>query len=98
MACLDYTQVWTVMNELDESVQKLKVINQFCDDLLVQCYDNTDDDELLQLVDTLRGYSKFMIRDLESKSIRAWNETVVKLNREHNYSNIVPLPLEQLQE
>ena len=95
MACLDYTQVWTVMNELDESVQKLKVINQFCDDLLVQCYDNTDDDELLQTIETLRGFSKFVTRNLESKSIRAWNETVVKLNPNRSYSNVVSLPLEE---
>tara|TARA_Y100001963_G_C6600750_1_gene362395 strand:+ start:424 stop:720 length:297 start_codon:yes stop_codon:yes gene_type:complete len=98
MACIDYSTVWTVMNDLDETVQNIKIINQFCDELIIQCYNTSDDDELLQTMETLRGFSKFMIRDLESKSIRAWNETVVKLNPNSNYSNVVPLPLEQLQE
>ena len=66
-----------------------------CDELLTQCYNTSDDDELLQTIETLRGFSKFVTRNLESKSIRAWNETVVKLNPNRNYSNVVSLPLEE---
>ena len=98
MACIDYSTVWTVMNDLDETIQSTKIINQLCDEVVTQCYNTSDDDELLQLVETLRGFSKFIIRNLESNSIRAWNETVVKLNPKGNYANVVPLPLEQLQE
>ena len=91
MAKTDYNTVWSVMNDLDETIQKVKIINQFCDDLVNQCYNTTDDDELLQTVETLRGYSKFMIKDLESKSIRAWNETVVKMNPNNNSTgNVIP--------
>jgi len=92
---MDYETVWTVMNDLDESIQNVKIIDQMCDELLTQCYNTSDDDELLQTIETLRGFSKFVTRNLESKSIRAWNETVVKLNPNRNYSNVVSLPLEE---
>ena len=95
MACMDYETVWTVMNDLDESIQNVKIIDQMCDELLTQCYNTSDDDELLQTIETLRGFSKFVTRNLESKSIRAWNETVEKLNPNRNYSNVVSLPLEE---
>jgi len=97
MARTDYNTVWSVMNDLDETIQKVKIINQFCDDLVNQCYNTTDDDELLQTVETLRGYSKFMIKDLESKSIRAWNETVVKMNPNNNSTgNVIPFTRETI--
>ena len=93
---MDYSTVWTVMNDLDESIQNVKIINHMCDELLTQCYNTSDDDELLQTIETLRGFSKYITRNLESKSIRAWNETVVKLNPNRSYSldNVVSLPLE----
>lgn len=94
MACIDYETVWTVMNDLDESIQNVKIINQMCDELLTQCYNTSDDDELLQTIETLRGFSKYITRNLESKSIRAWNETVVKLNPNRSKSNVISLPLE----
>ena len=97
MACMDYETVWTVMNDLDESIQNVKIIDQMCDELLTQCYNTSDDDELLQTVETLRGYSKFMIKDLESKSIRAWNETVVKMNPNNNSTgNVIPFTRETI--
>ena len=65
-----------------------------CDELLTQCYNTSDDDELLQTIETLRGFSKYITRNLESKSIRAWNETVVKLNPNRSKSNVISLPLE----
>lgn len=91
MACMDYETVWTVMNDLDESIQNVKIIDQMCDELLTQCYNMSDDDELLQTVETLRGFSKYMTRTLESKSLRAWNETVVKLNPNRNKSNVISI-------
>ena len=90
---MDYETVWTVMNDLDESIQNVKIIDQMCDELLTQCYNMSDDDELLQTVETLRGFSKYMTRTLESKSIRAWNETVVKLNPNRSNSNVISFPM-----
>ena len=77
---LDYNKVWTVMNDLDSTVQKCKQINDMCDDMLATVYDWTDADEVIDSIDLLRGYSRYILRDLENKSIHAWNETVVKLN------------------
>ena len=84
MACLDYEQVWFTMNELDETVQRVKIINDMIDDLSSSVYCASDDDELFEAVDTIRGFSKYIIRELESSSISAWNSTVVPLNPRNN--------------
>ena len=80
MACLDYGKVWEVMNDLDEVVQRTKIISDMCDSLRKTIYDWTDADEVIDEVDALRGFSKYIIRELESSSITAWNNTVVPLN------------------
>tara|TARA_B100001113_G_scaffold291423_1_gene247870 strand:- start:301 stop:699 length:399 start_codon:yes stop_codon:yes gene_type:complete len=77
---LDYDTVWEVMNNLDETVQKCKQINDMCDDMLATVIEWTDADEVIDTIDLLRGYSKYILRELENNSITAWNETVVKLN------------------
>ena len=85
MACLDYEQVWFTMNELDETVQRVKIINDMIDNLSSSVYFASDDDELLEAVETIKGFSKYITRELESKSISAWNSTVVPLNpRQHD--------------
>ena len=84
MACLDYEQVWFTMNELDETVQRVKVINHMIEDLASSVYCASDDDELFEAVDTIKGFSKYIIRELESNSISAWNSTVVPLNPRHS--------------
>mgnify|MGYP001156718175 FL=1 len=83
MACVDYEQVWFTMNELDETVQRVKIINDMIDNLSSSVYCASDDDELFEAVDTIKGFSKYIIRELESKSISAWNSTVVPLNPRH---------------
>ena len=80
MACLDYEQVWFTMNELDETVQRVKIINDMVDNLSSSVYYASDDGELLEAVDTIKGFSNYIIRELENKSISAWNSTVVPLN------------------
>tara|TARA_B100001250_G_scaffold6979_1_gene5905 strand:- start:1857 stop:2285 length:429 start_codon:yes stop_codon:yes gene_type:complete len=77
---LDYDTVWEVMSNLDETVQKCKQINDMCDDMLSTVIEWTDADEVIDTIDLLRGYSKYILRELENNSIVAWNETVVKLN------------------
>ena len=77
---LDYSTVWNVMNNLDNTVQKCKQINDMCDDMLATVIEWTDADEVIDCIDLLRGYSKYILRELENNSIHAWNETVVKLN------------------
>lgn len=84
MACLDYEQVWFTMNELDETVQRVKIINHMIEDLASSVYCASDDDELFEAVDTIKGFSKYIIRELESNSISAWNSTVVPLNPRHS--------------
>ena len=46
MACLDYEQVWFTMNELDETVQRVKIINDMIENLSSSVYCASDDDEL----------------------------------------------------
>tara|TARA_B100001996_G_scaffold302660_1_gene243312 strand:- start:990 stop:1394 length:405 start_codon:yes stop_codon:yes gene_type:complete len=77
---LDYNKVWTVMNDLDEVVQRVKIINDMLDNLRSTVYDWTDADEVIDEVEAVRGFSKYITQDLEDKSIIAWNEVVFKLN------------------
>ena len=78
---LDYNEVWKVMNDLDEVVHRTKIINDMCDSMRKTVYDWTDADEVIDEIEALRSFTKYILSDLESKSIKAWNETVVKLNR-----------------
>ncbi len=78
---LDYNTVWKVMNDLDEVVQRTKIINDMCDSMRKTVYDWTDADEVIDEIEALRSFSKYILRDLDNKAIIAWNETVHKLNK-----------------
>ena len=88
---LDYDTVWEVMSNLDETVQKCKQINDMCDDMLATVIEWTDADEVIDTIDLLRGYSKYILRELENNSIHAWNETVVKLNSNNKRQSLSDL-------
>jgi len=77
---LDYEKVWEVMNDLDEVVQKTKIISEMCAKLRKTVYDWTDADEVLDEIEALKGFSTYILQDLENKSIGAWNTIVVPLN------------------
>ena len=77
---LDYEKVWEVMNDLDEVVQKTKIISEMCTKLRKTVYDWTDADEVIDEIDALKGFSTYILQELEDKSINAWNNTVVPLN------------------
>tara|TARA_Y100001937_G_scaffold6978_1_gene8978 strand:+ start:455 stop:970 length:516 start_codon:yes stop_codon:yes gene_type:complete len=77
---LDYNKVWEVMNDLDEVVQRTKIINDMCTKLRKTVYDWTDADEVIDEIDALKGFSTYILQELEDKSINAWNNTVVPLN------------------
>ena len=77
---LDYEKVWEVMNDLDEVVQKTKIISEMCTKLRKTVYDWTDADEVLDEIEALKGFSTYILQDLENKSIGAWNTIVVPLN------------------
>ena len=77
---LNYEQVWEVMNDLDEVVQKTKIISDMCAKLRKTVYEWTDADEVLDEIEALKGFSSYILQELEDVSIRAWNNTVVPLN------------------
>ena len=77
---LDYEKVWEVMNDLDEVVQRTKIISDMCTKLRKTVYDWTDADEVLDEIEALKGFSSYILQELEDVSIRAWNNTVVPLN------------------
>ena len=77
---LDYEKVWEVMNDLDEVVQRTKIISDMCAKLRKTVYEWTDADEVLDEIEALKGFSTYILQDLEDKSIKAWNNTVVPLN------------------
>ena len=77
---LNYEKVWEVMNDLDEVVQKTKIISEMCNKLRKTVYDWTDADEVLDEVDALKGFSSYILQELDNASIRAWNNTVIQLN------------------
>jgi len=77
---LNYEKVWEVMNDLDEVVQKTKIISEMCNKLRKTVYDWTDADEVLDEVEALKGFSSYILQELDNASIRAWNNTVIPLN------------------
>jgi len=77
---LNYEKVWEVMSDLDEVVQKTKIISEMCNKLRKTVYDWTDADEVLNDVDALKGFSSYILQELDNASIRAWNNTVIPLN------------------
>ena len=77
---LDYEKVWEVMNDLDEVVQRTKIISDMCAKLRKTVYEWTDADEVLDEIEALKGFSSYILQELEDVSIRAWNNTVVPLN------------------
>ena len=77
---LDYEKVWEVMNDLDEVVQKTKIISEMCAKLRKTVHYWTDADEVLDEIEALKGFSTYILQDLENKSIGAWNTIVVPLN------------------
>jgi len=85
---LDYEKVWEVMNDLDEVVQRTKIINDMCTKLRKTVYDWTDADEVIDEIDALKGFSTYILQELEDKSINAWNNTVVPLNQKNETGTV----------
>ena len=71
MACLDYSTVWEVMNDLDEIVQKTKQIETMSRDLLDELSEATENPTILDAADLLRLYSHHILGELENAQIIA---------------------------
>ena len=57
---LDYEKVWEVMNDLDEVVQRTKIISDMCAKLRKTVYDWTDADEVLDEIEAMKGFSSYI--------------------------------------
>tara|TARA_R100000005_G_C4816390_1_gene100051 strand:- start:83 stop:448 length:366 start_codon:yes stop_codon:yes gene_type:complete len=79
---LDYEQVWTVMNDVDEVITQLKIVEQMLHELNEKLCDECDSDEILNSAMCIEGVASYMQQKLENSHIKAWNSVVVPLHKQ----------------
>ena len=79
---LDYENVWEVMNDVEETIQQLKIVEQMIDDLNCKLSHECDSDEILNAAMCVQGVAAYMQEKLEHSHVKAWNTVVVPLHKQ----------------
>ena len=86
MSCLDYQKVWSCMNDLEDSFNKITTITglvDFIEDALQ--YNRLD--EAKAGVHALKSFMPVFIAEYDKTFSRAWNNTVIALKQHPHESD-----------
>ena len=72
---MNYQKTWEVMNNLEESFNRIKALEDMIEDL-VEAVNNDDKEHIIDVSHALNAYMPVYTRQYEKASQRAWNNTV----------------------
>ncbi len=80
---ITYNKTWEVMNDLEESFNRITTLDGMIDDLndAVNC---GDQDAIVDLSAAMTAFMPVYIRQYEKASQRAWNNTVTEVSKFDN--------------
>ena len=80
---ITYNKTWEVMNDLEESFNRITTLDKMIDDLndAVNC---GDQDAIVDLSAAMTAFIPVYIRQYEKASQRAWNNTVTEVSKFDN--------------
>ena len=80
---ITYNKTWEVMNDLEESFNRITALEKMIDDLndAVNC---GDQDAIVDLSAAMTAFMPVYIRQYEKASQRAWNNTVTEVSKFDN--------------
>ena len=80
---MKYNKTWEVMNDLEESFNRIVAIEKMIEDLN-DAVNHGDHDAIVDLTAAMTAYMPVYIRQYEKASQRAWNNTVVEVAKVDN--------------
>ena len=85
---ISYDKTWEVMNSLEESFNRIVTLEQMIDDLN-EAVNNDDKQSIIDTSHAIAAYLPVYIRQYETASQRAWNNTVLEVRKIDNpYSSV----------
>jgi len=85
---ISYHKTWEVMNTLEESFNRIKALEDMSNDLN-EAVNSGDQESIVELSHAIKAYLPVYIRQYESASQRAWNNTVLEVRKIDNpYSSV----------
>ena len=80
---MKYNKTWEVMNDLEESFNRIVALEKMIDDLN-DAVNHGDKNAIVDLTAAMTAYMPVYIRQYEKASQRAWNNTVVEVAKVDN--------------
>ena len=85
---ISYDKTWEVMNSLEESFNRIVTLEQMIDDLN-EAVNNDDKQSIIDTSHAIAAYLPVYIRQYETASQQAWNNTVLEVRKIDNpYSSV----------
>ena len=78
---MDYNKTWEVMNNLEESFNRIKALEDMVEDL-VEAVNNGETQSIIDVSHAINAYLPVFISQYDKASKRAWNNTVIKAAEE----------------
>lgn len=73
---MNYEKTWEVMHDLEESFNRISVIEDMIEDL-VYAVDNDEREQVIDITHALNAYMPVYVSQYDKASKRAWNNTVI---------------------
>ena len=80
---MSYNKTWEVMNDLEDSFNRITTLEKMIDDLN-DAVNNDDRDAIVDLSAAMTAFMPVYIRQYEKASRRAWNNTVTEVAKVEN--------------
>ncbi len=80
---MSYNKTWEVMNDLEDSFNRIVALEKMIDDLN-DAVNHGDQDAIVDLSAAMTAYMPVYIRQYEKASRRAWNNTVTEVAKVDN--------------
>tara|TARA_Y100001968_G_C19258719_1_gene668138 strand:- start:238 stop:564 length:327 start_codon:yes stop_codon:yes gene_type:complete len=78
---MDYNKTWEVMNNLEESFNRIKALEDMVEDL-VEAVNYGETQSIVDISHAINAYLPVFINQYDKASKRAWNNTVIKAAQE----------------
>ena len=78
---MDYNKTWEVMNNLEESFNRIKALEDMVEDL-TEAVNNGETQSIIDISHAINAYLPVFISQYDKASKRAWNNTVIKAAEE----------------
>ena len=86
---MNYDKVWEVMSNLEEAFNKIATI-EFMVEELNEAVNQGDTDKITEVSAALTAYLPVYTSHYEKASLRAWNNTVLEVKKDQQYSSASP--------